>query len=592
MARIDGQLERLDGLRQEVTAGGGRASAVAFSYRISIAGLLSFRESVGQAGGASAEVADHLRAAAAVSQASEAVGLLQVAVLRAAGQGPLSQAAVREITAALTARLQAQQDFDAFATAAWQSALEQAQVGDDALVAQELEDAVARTPAGVRLQLDVASWAEVTAARVDRLHEVEALIDGDILAEVTALRDRQRRLAAVQVGGVLVAVAAAVSLAVGLGRPVVGGLRRLRDAADRVAQRELPDAVARLESRRQELGSLTADQFADQIPPPIPVRGRDELAELAASFNSVHRAAVRTAAAQAFLRLLVGQMFVSLAYRGQRLAGQLTAAMDELERNEEDKKRLAQLFAIDNLVTLLGRANDALLVLGGAASARLPVEEDPPLADVLTAASGRVRNYQRVKTGLVDGGVALTASVVDDVILLLAELIDNAVQSSQPGTEVVVSARWLGNRAVVQVADKGFGISDEDRAGLNARLASPPALDLQAVRQMGLTVVSMLAHRHDIRVELHSNAPGEGTTAEVTCPLLWSASRNLPRGPRPGRVAPAPRGRCWAPVQRSPPWHCPHRACSGHPAPRRSGRPRSSCRPPPPRRIGMRRRRW
>jgi hypothetical protein len=147
VARIDGQLERLDGLRQQVTAGGGRASAVAFSYRISIAGLLSFRGSVGQAGGASAEVADHLRAAAAVSQASEAVGLLQVAVLRVAGQGPLSQAAVQEITAALTARLQAQQDFDAFATAAWQAALEQAQVGDDALVAQELEDAVARTVA-------------------------------------------------------------------------------------------------------------------------------------------------------------------------------------------------------------------------------------------------------------------------------------------------------------------------------------------------------------------------------------------------------------------------------------------------------------
>lgn len=203
VARIDGQLARLEGLRQEVTAGGGRASAVAFSYRITIAALVSFRESVGQAGGASAEVADHLRAAAAVSQASEAVGLLHVAVLRAVGQGPLSPATVQEITAARTARLQAQQDFDAFAAAPWQAALERAQVGEAALVAQELEDGVARTPAGARLRLDVASWAEVMAARTDRLHEVEAVIDADILAEVTTLRDAQRRLAAVQVAVVL-----------------------------------------------------------------------------------------------------------------------------------------------------------------------------------------------------------------------------------------------------------------------------------------------------------------------------------------------------------------------------------------------------
>lgn len=299
--------------------------------------------------------------------------------------------------------------------------------------------------------------------------------------------------------------------------------------------------MARLESQQEQLGNLTADEFADQTPAPIEVRGRDELAEVAASFNRVHREAVRTAAGQALLRLLVGQMFVSLARRGQQLAGQLTAAMDDLERNEEDPGRLRRLFEVDNGITLLARANDSLLVLGGAGSGH-PSERDEPLDGVLKAAAGRVRSYDRVHVGLVDEAT-VRAGVVDDLVLLLAELVDNAARFSDPATGVVVSARWLGNRAVVQVADEGMGIPDDRRAVLNSRLASRPPLDLQAVRQMGLTVVSRLAERHQIVVQLHPNVAtgGQGTIAEVTLPaglvIVTQAHPRLPIGAGRTRAA-------------------------------------------------------
>lgn len=513
--RIGGQLARLGALREQVAAGQGAASAVAFTYRIVIADLIAFREAVAQAGGAPAELADRLRAAAALSQATEQVGRQQVAVLRAAGYGPLTPAAAQEITAARTGHGEALSTFDGLALPSWRAALERSAVGEEALAAQRLEDAVARTAVGETLQVDPAEWTAGLDARMLRLRQVERGIDADILAEVTSRRDAQRLSAGGQIAAVVLAVVLAVALAAGLGRPVVRGLRRLRDAAHEVAFRGLPAAVAQLE-RQEALGGLTPDQVAQQAPTPVQVRGRDELAEVGAAFNAVHREAVRTAAEQAQLRLSIAAIMLNLARRGQKLTGRLTAALDDVERDELDPNKLAQLYQLDLMATLLGGTNESLLVLGGAGSAQVRTV-DEPLADVLRAALGRVEQYTRIDPGVVDEGVAVRSGVVDEVVKLLAELLDNACRYSPPQVPVRVDARWLADRVIIQIADEGIGIPPERRAELNRRLATRPPLDLAAVEAMGLTVVAYLAARHGIRVELR-DGHRRGTIAEVTLP--------------------------------------------------------------------------
>jgi signal transduction histidine kinase len=515
LARIDRQLGRLNALRDQVTAGQGAASAVAFTYRIVIADLIAFRESVAQAGGAPAEVADRLRAAAALSQATEQVGRQQVAVLRAIDFGPLTPAAGQEITAARTGHVEALTTFDALALPHWRAALERSAVGAQALAAQRLEDRVARAPVGRRLDVDPAGWTAALDARIQRLRQVETGIDADILAEVTQLRDAQRLSTGGQVAAVVLAVVAAVGLAAALGRPVVRGLRRLRDAAHDVAFRGLPAAVARLD-HQEALGGLTPDQVADQAQTPVQVRGRDELAEVGRAFNAVHREALRTAAEQAQLRLSIAAIMLNLARRGQKLTGRLTAVLDEVERDELDPSRLAQLYQLDLMATLLGGTNDSLLVLGGAGSAQVRMV-DEPLADVLRGALGQVEQYPRIEPGVVDDGVAIRAGVVDEVVKLLAELLDNACRYSPPQTAVRVDARWLADRVIIQIADEGIGIHPTRRAELNRRLATRPPLDLAAVEAMGLTVVAYLAARHHIRVELRDGHQ-RGTIAEVTLP--------------------------------------------------------------------------
>jgi anti-sigma regulatory factor (Ser/Thr protein kinase) len=232
-------------------------------------------------------------------------------------------------------------------------------------------------------------------------------------------------------------------------------------------------------------------------------------------------AAVRVAAEQAMMRVGIAAMLVNLARRGMGLADRLTAELDQVERDERDPDRLAALFRLDLLTTLLRRTNHSLLVLGGDASARAR-SSDELLSTVIRAAQGQIEQYDRVELAAIDD-VAIRARAVDDLAKLLAELMDNACRYAPPlrahdglpRPDVVVFARLLGDRVIIQVIDEGVGIEPERLQEFNRRMAGRPQLDLTAVRAMGLTVVAELAARHGIHVHLR---PGSmrGTVAEIT----------------------------------------------------------------------------
>jgi len=115
----------------------------------------------------------------------------------------------------------------------------------------------------------------------------------------------------------------------------------------------------------------------------------------------------------------------------------------------------------------------------------------------------------------------------DHVVHALAELMDNATAYSPPTSPVVVEARRLSDRVVVEIVDAGVGLSEPQRTRLNARLASPPPVDPEALRATGLVVVAHIAAWHGMAVRLH-NRRGGGTVAEVTLPggLLEASGRH------------------------------------------------------------------
>jgi HAMP domain-containing protein len=411
-------------------------------------------------------------------------------------------------------------------------------------------------PEGQALGIDQASWWNAATTKLDLMRKVER----DLLAEVTRVSGASASSAstAAITGSLLIGLVVALSggLSLLMARSMVRSLRALKDAANEVAERRLPRAVERL----QRLGPEDSlDTEATAIP--IPVRSGDEVQDVAEAFNSVHRVAVQVAGEQAALRRGLGDVFLNLARRSKALIDRQLKLMDDLERDEEDPDRLADLFKLDHLATRMRRLAEDLIVLSGAKPTRrwsYPV----PLLDVVRAAAAEVEDYTRVEV-LVDEDRALVGLVVADVVHLLAELIENATQFSPADTQVCVAGQEAADGYVLEIEDKGVGMSDAELLQANERLTRPPAASLALRERLGLYVVGQLASRYGIRVQLRHSWYG-GITALALIPqdLLVAPPQDAPDLPPPGPPVPVP----------ARPGHRPERRALAAPPPDRSGR--------------------
>ncbi|MEU8115702.1 nitrate- and nitrite sensing domain-containing protein [Micromonospora sp. NPDC048947] len=523
LRRIDAALNGLAPLRTQVrTATHASVSAMTFSYRIAIADLINFRENVSH-GVVDAPLADGIRASAALSKTAEAIGQQQVAVLRAVAGGELTPAMQQDITAARTSYTESSLSFLALAPAEWGIWWEQAGTGKEALTLQRMQDEVSRAQPGSQLKLETDAWVSTTQTRAARLADLRARVDDAVRDDVRAAHADQRRRAVAEAASVLLALILTALVTWAVARQITRRLRRLRDAANAVAFEQLPAVVAQL----QQPGSAAVDPqklAQQQSSAALEPSSDDEIGELGQAFSAVHQAAVRTAAEQAVMRANTADIFIHLSRREQRLVDAVLAQVDLVERDETDPDRLDQLYTLDNLATRMGRINASLLVLGGVGVGRVR-QRDVPLQQVLQAALSQIEHYARVRLGMIDGDVAVAAKTVDEVVHLLAELMDNATTYSPPGSETWVSGRSLGDRVIVQISDEGVGLSTQRMQQLNELLAHPPAIDVAAVRAMGLVVVGQLAARLGATVQLR-RGPRRGILAEATLPA--AIIRSLP----------------------------------------------------------------
>src|SRR6266545_1259150 len=229
----------------------------------------------------------------------------------------------------------------------------------------------------------------------------------------------------------------------------------------------------------------------------------------------------------------------------------LPGVVERLQRpdaqgDEADPDALENLFKLDHLATRMRRNAEDLIVLSGAEPPRR-WSEPVPLPQVVRGAVAEVEDYQRIELLPIDD-VGAVGHAVADIIHLLAELLENATSFSPPGTSVRVAGQPAATGYVLEIEDRGLGMSDEELLDANQRLANPPVVDFAVSRMLGLFVVGRLAQRYGIRVQLRHSWYG-GVTALVLLPsalLTWSGMEGhegeLP-GPRPELVPPAPEGR-------------------------------------------------
>lgn len=486
-------------------------SVLVLRYRLMIAGLLDVQLSLIVAG-APSQIADRLRALAALSQAAESAGLQQVAVLRAIAGGKITQASAGLIASARSGYAEALQIVDTAGDRSWRAWLDQALSGEEILAAQRLEGLVSRTEVGDIVPVKALEWAQSQQIRQVRLRDVGRRAEGQVAGQLAAWRDQVRQDAILTAGAATTVLIIALWLGWFLARRMSRSLETLRAGAMSIAKTGLPNAVALMASRG-DLASIPAEIAADQAATPLPVRGRDEVAQVAGSFNAVQLAALRLAAEQAQARQRVAAMFLTVGLSQQTKLAKLMSTLDILEKEEQDPERLAALFDVDHLTTRMSRGNARLMLLAGAP---LTSSQSAPASihDVLLAAMSRLDDYQRVELADIDL-VLVRPEAVDGVVLALAELLDNACRFAS--SKVVVAARFISDHVTVLINDEGVGMTPSDLAGANALLASGGQLSVPALRSMGLAAVARVAAVHGLNARLSANID-RGITAELVLP--------------------------------------------------------------------------
>ena len=367
---------------------------------------------------------------------------------------------------------------------------------------------VSSVGSGGPIPVNASAWQSASQAYLGAMLTAELNSGGQLATAAASLSDRSTTEAVLAGSIGLAAVVASVFLMAWFGRKLTRDLRSLDGSVRDMADERLPRVVERL--RRGDDVDVLAES-----PPPATSAVR-EISQIAVSFATVQEAAVAAAVEQARLRKGVSQVFLNISMRNQSLLHRQVSMLDSMERRASDPGALADLFALDHLTTRMRRHAEGLIILSGSTPAR-GWRNPVPIVDVLRAAVAEVEEYVRVN--VVSESPDLVAGIaVNDLIHLFAELIENAAVFSPPNTRIEVRADRVGAGLVAEIEDRGLGLTEEELADINSRLASPAEFDLANSEQLGLFVVSRLAVRHSITVTLRRSAYG-GTTAILLLPF-------------------------------------------------------------------------
>jgi signal transduction histidine kinase len=498
---------QLSGIRNEVLRRTADGVEVYQAFRSVIVRLTdSLRRNGG--GYTGAVGADHVAAfgalAAANEEADSAGAALVLALRRSDGAGRAEAAAL-----VASARALEQVHVEEFQQLAPPDQVELFDLVRKGQAATTIAELGARRPGpeAERSQLAVELSGAVRAQSAVRLL-VQDKVAREVESELsTSVREGQ--VAAALIGALALAtMALVITLSIVVGRSIARPLRRLSISAGQVS-----------DLARAELVRVSDEDLADNLEPPqlaaIDIRSSDEIGELAVAFNRVQATAALLLERQVVTRRNVATMFANIGRRTQNLVGRQLALIDQLERDERDPAVLENLYRLDHLSTRLQRSANSLVVLSGRAEEGA-LSQPMPLSNAIRAGLGEIEGFRQVQLIEIDR-VLLAPSSALDIVLMLAELLENATSFSPPHLPVEVTARVFADSCTVLIVDHGIGMSDEQLVEENRRLVERERLDLAPTDVLGLFVVGRLARRHGLSVQLRET-PGGGVTVEVTIP--------------------------------------------------------------------------
>jgi signal transduction histidine kinase len=526
--RLDAGLTELAGLAALRASVDGAAAApdpaaasttVFRRYTTIVGGLLGVGTEIGlREAGQDAGLLRAVAAASAFSRAAELADRERAAAGQAAVSGRL-EPAERTRLAALGGRQDAL--LDQFAALASPGQLRRY---DKAVPAAEAERVAslrrAALEAGPGSGADLAGWSREATTRAGRMRQVEFGLTAEV-ARLAVLADRNADRRALAYGGVLFLAACAVAvllvLAPGRSRRSRPGEAPSTREAPLTGSREAPLTESRealtgsreapLTGSRKATGAREVARTPAVRKPRPPVPGPPDWEGSAAP--EAMAGVVHSPSAAA------GPGLADLARRSQDLADQQLELLDRTGRDQADPRLPGRLLQIDRLAVRARRNAHNLIVLSGGEPSR-QWTGPAPLAEVVAAAVSDNPDAHRIDLE-VAGDLLVPGLAADDLANLLAELVDNATAFSAPETSVKVRGQKVGSGYVLEVEDRGLGMTDGELHAVNRHLAGDPAAGDDLEQRLGTWVAGRLAERHDVRVQLRHSSYG-GVTALVFFP--------------------------------------------------------------------------
>ncbi len=267
----------------------------------------------------------------------------------------------------------------------------------------------------------------------------------------------------------------------------------------------------------RELTAATRAVSAGQLKQEVPVRSRDELGELAASFNRMNAELVRSLELR---RQMTADIAHELRTPVSVIMGHAEAVHDGVMAPSLESFEIIR----DEIERLDGLIED-LRTLSRADAGELPMEFQPvapaKLLDKVQAIHKQRAARKNIAIELqVEPDLPEISADPGRMVQVLSNLVDNALIFVPEGGRVIISARPVTEGLEIKVQDSGPGIAENELERVFDRFyrSDPSRQRNEGGSGLGLAIAKSIVEKHNGRIWAESKT-GEGTTIIIHLPI-------------------------------------------------------------------------
>jgi signal transduction histidine kinase len=322
----------------------------------------------------------------------------------------------------------------------------------------------------------------------------------------------------------LLLVGMAVLLALTLVWLVVGPVRRLRAAVDRIAEGDLATPVPLPRGGAEELVGLAHDveRMRDQIRAAtegLEAEVARKTADLETTLDERTRAleelrATRDRLVQAAKMAGLGTLAGGVAHEFNNLLGGILGCIESARAGSTDESVLEDLTVANKTASRAAVLVKALLDVARPGTRALhSVDLAAVVDDVLRAAAPTAR-HRRIEIAREEESRPRVLGDEGQLHQVVLNLVTNALQAADDDEQVAIAVREEDGHGVVEVRDTGAGVPPEDRD----RIFEPFFTGREDGTGLGLFISYGIVERHGGRIEV-GDAPEGGARFTVRVPL-------------------------------------------------------------------------